>query len=199
MNTPGLRILVIDEDVQRAQALSQVLRDTGYEVVTRVKDGEYLPNLVADAEPDLILIDIASPDRDTLEQLTLIHENTPRPVVMFAQDDDERTIESAVRAGVSAYVVDGLSGTRVKPVIDVAIAHFRQHQAMRVELEKTRTSLEERKYIDRAKSLLMRRRKLSEDEAYAMLRKIAMDRKQRLGQVSRMLLDAAEALEGVQV
>ena len=197
MSAPRLRILVHDEDAQRGATLAAVLRVTGYDVVEWSDKDAPLTNLVADARPDVVLINLTSPDRDTLEQLALMHARTPRPVVMFAQDDDERTIESAVRAGVSAYIVDGLTSSRVKPIIDVAVAHFRQHQAVREELEKARTSLDERKHVDRAKTLLMRQRGLSEPEAYALLRKLAMDRKARIGQVAQQVIAAAELLEGI--
>ncbi|MEO1235829.1 MAG: ANTAR domain-containing protein [Planctomycetota bacterium] len=193
-----LRILVIDEDAQRGETLAAVLRVTGYDAVVQAAGAAYLPNLVADAQPDLVLIDLDSPDRDTLEQLSVMHRETPRPVVMFAQDDDEHTIQSAVRAGVSAYVVDGMGLSKVKPVIDVAIAHFRQHQSMRDELDRTKTSLEERKFVDRAKVLIMKQRGLSEPDAYALLRKFAMDRKTRIGLVAQQLIEAAAMLEGVE-
>ncbi|MEM7576302.1 MAG: ANTAR domain-containing protein [Planctomycetota bacterium] len=196
MNRPRLRILVHDEDAQRGATLAAVLRVTNYEVVEWSDADAPLANLVADAQPDVVLINLSSPDRDTLEQLTLMRSSTPRPVVMFAQDDDERTIDSAVRAGVSAYIVGGLASARVKPIIDVAVAHFRQHQAVREELEKTRATLDERKHVDRAKTLLMRQRGIGEPEAYALLRKFAMDRKARIGQVAKQLVATAELLEG---
>ncbi len=193
-----IRILVVDEDATRGATLVEVLRESGYEVVCQVDMKNYLPNVVAQTQPDVVLIDVDLPDRDTLDQFSLIQEKTPRPVVMFSKDDDATTIASAIRAGVSFYLVDGLSQSRVKPIIDVAIAHFREHQSMRVELEKAKTSLEERKFIDRAKELLMKRRKLSEPDAYGLLRKLAMDRKQRMGQVARGLLENVELLEGAQ-
>ncbi|MEM1026782.1 MAG: ANTAR domain-containing protein [Planctomycetota bacterium] len=197
MSSAHLRILVLDEDAQRGATLAAVLRVTGYEVVEWSSADAPLANLVGDAKPDVVLINLTSPDRDTLEQLALMHEKSPRPVVMFAQDDDAATIESAVRAGVSAYIVDGLASSRVKPIIDVAVAHFRQHQAVREELEKTKATLDERQFVDRAKALLMRQRDLPESEAYALLRKLAMDRKERIGQVAQQVIAAAELLEGV--
>ncbi|MEM1099321.1 MAG: ANTAR domain-containing protein [Planctomycetota bacterium] len=197
MTKPHLRILVIDEDAQRGATLAAVLRVTGYEVVEWSDTQVHLTRLVGESKPDVVLINLTSPDRDTLEQLTQMRDQTPRPVVMFAQDDEERTIQSAVRAGVSAYIVDGLSTGRVKPIIDVAVAHFRQHQAVREELEKAKNTLGERQYVDRAKALLMRQRSLPEPEAYALLRKLAMDRKERIGQVAQQVIAAAELLEGV--
>lgn len=197
MTKPHLRILVVDEDAQRGATLAAVLRVTGYEVVEWSDTQVHLTRLVTESKPDVVLINLTSPDRDTLEQLTQMRDQTPRPVVMFAQDDEEQTIQSAVRAGVSAYIVDGLSTGRVKPIIDVAVAHFRQHQAVREELEKAKNTLGERQYVDRAKALLMRQRNIPEPEAYALLRKLAMDRKERIGQVAQQVIAAAELLEGV--
>jgi len=188
-------ILVVDDDQQRGQALAQVLRVSGYLVVSHISQRDHLPAIVEKTQPDIILIGVASPDRDTLEQLTSIHRDAPRPVVMFARDDDEQTIARAVRAGVSAYIVDGISSSRVKPIIDVAVAHFRQHQSLRMELEKTKTTLEDRIVIDRAKGLLMQQRGLSEPDAYGMMRKLAMDRKVRLGQVARDILMIEEMIQ----
>ena len=194
MSLAPLTILVVDEDAQRGKTLAEVLRVSGYTVASRVSAKDFLPNVVHDSQPDIVLIDIASPDRDTLEQLAAVNRDAPRPVVMFAQDDNEQTIASAVRAGVSAYVVDGLAQARVKPIIDVAIAHFRQHHALRIELEKAKTSLEERRHIDRAKAIIMERKGIGEPDAYALMRKMAMDRKKRLGQIASELIDAAELM-----
>ena len=190
-----LKILVIDEDDQRGQTLAAVLTATGYDVVGRSGNDAYLPSIVDKVGPDLVLIDVASPDRDTLEQLNALHREHPRPVVMFAQDDDQDTISRAVRAGVSAYILDGLENARVKPIIDVAIAHFRHHQSLRVELERASAALDDRKAIDRAKGLLMDRRGVSEPDAYALLRKLAMDRKAKLGDIAREVVATAERLE----
>lgn len=190
----ALKILVVDQDRKRGHTLSEVLRISGYDVVNHVTCEDFLPNVVTESQPDVILIDLDSPDRDTLEHLAAIDRELPRPVVMFAKDDDEKTIERAVRAGVSAYIVDGMSDSRVKPVIDVAVAHFRQYQAVRIELDKALTSLEDRKSIDRAKALLIEQRRISEPEAYGLMRKLAMDRKQRLGQVARDILTISERL-----
>ena len=190
-----LKILVIDEDDQRGQTLAAVLTATGYDVVSRAGRDAYLPSVVADVSPDLVLIEVASPDRDTLEQLNALHREHPRPVVMFAQDDHEDTIARAVRAGVSAYILDGLENARVKPIIDVAIAHFRHHQSLRIELDRASSALDDRKAIDRAKGLLMDRRGIGEPDAYALLRKLAMDRKARLGDIAREVLATAERLE----
>jgi len=129
---------------------------------------------VAEQLPDVIIIDTHSPDRDTIEHLCVISQDTPRPIVMFSADGNTEKIREAVRAGVSAYVVDGLAAQRVQPILDVAIARFEALQSLRNELEDAQTQLADRKRIDRAKGILMKQRKLSEEEAYQWLRKMAM-------------------------
>lgn len=183
--------MVADDNETRGQLLLQVLVENGYEVVGLAGPGNYLPTLVAEAKPDLILVDTDAPTRDTLEQLTQIKNDMPRPVVMFSADEAKDTIRAAVQAGVSAYIVDGLSQGRVKPIIDVAIEHFQQHQSMREELDRTKTSLEERKTIDRAKGIVMNKKGCTEDEAFAILRKLAMDQKKRIGEVAKEIVHLA--------
>ncbi len=145
-------------------------------------------------QPDVIIIDLDSPDRDTLEQMRTIHRDQPRPIVMFAEDDDSGTINQAIKAGVSAYIVDGLEGKRVKPVIEVAIARFREYQALREELATVKDSLEERKLIDRAKALLIKRQGMSEEQAHQALRKLAMDQGKKLGEAARNVIAIMDIL-----
>lgn len=193
---PGrqLRVLVIDKTVGRAAILEQALRDQGCEVVGRLTGNDDLLARVAELAPEVILIDMDIPDRDTLESMRMLNRELPRPIVMFADHTDSRTIEEAVRAGVSAYVVDGLSPGRLQPIIEVAIARFREFQALRTELEFTKSKLADRKDLDRAKGILMREKGMTEDEAYGALRKMAMDRNQKIGDVARMLIAAADLL-----
>lgn len=186
--------MVADDHEQRGQLLVSLLTELGYKVVGLAGPGSYLPTLVADANPDVILVDTDSPSRDTLEQLSIIHRDLPSPVVMFANDEDRNTIESAIRVGVSTYIVDGLNNAKVKPIIDVAIAHFQQHKTLRDELERAQTSLNERKVIDRAKGLLMDQRGCSEQEAFALLRSVAMRQKKRIGEVAQDILQVADVL-----
>lgn len=190
----ALRVMLVDKSAGRSAILEQALKDQGHEVVARLGENEDLLSSVRRLEPDIILIDMELPDRDTLESMRMINRQVPRPVVMFADQSDGGTIQEAVRAGVSAYIVDGLSPGRLKPIMDVAIARFREFQALRDELEETRGKLADRKDIDKAKGILMRQKGLSEEAAYAALRKLAMDRNQRLGEVARMLISAAELL-----
>ncbi|APZ42880.1 ANTAR domain-containing response regulator [Acidihalobacter ferrooxydans] len=190
----ALRVILADRSSGRSAMLEQALKDHGYEVVARLGENQDLLSSVRDLQPDIILIDMDMPDRDTLESMRMINQQVPRPVVMFADQSDGGMIESAVRAGVSAYIVDGLDPKRLKPIMDVAIARFREFQALRNELEETRGKLADRKDVDKAKAILMRQKGISEEAAYAALRKLAMDRNQRLGEVARMLIAAAELL-----
>lgn len=192
--TGALRVLLVDQSVGRAAILEQALADAGYAVVGRIAASEDLQEAVQRIEPDVIIIDMDSPDRDTLEHMRGISVDRPKPIVMFAEDGDSATIEEAVRAGVSAYVVDGLNPGRVKPIMDVAIARFREFQALRQELADAKHNLAERKDIERAKGILMQQRDWSEDEAYQALRKLAMDRNLRIGEVARNIIAVADLL-----
>lgn len=144
--------------------------------------------------PDIILIETDSPSRDTLENLAVMDRDMPRPVIILTSDDDSDLMRAAFRAGVSAYVVDNLDMARLKPIIDVAIARFESHQSMKQELAAATRKLSERKVVERAKGVLMKSRGLSEDEAYAALRKLAMERSQPLAKVAGDLLAMARLL-----
>ena len=189
-----LRVLIIDANRGRSALLEQALSDAGYQVLTRLETTHELLQQVAQLQPDVLLIEVDSPDRDTLENLAYLDRNNPRPIVMFASDSDSDAIGAAVRAGVSAYVVDGLHAQRVRPIVEVALARFREFQALRRELEVTRGKLEERKLVEKAKGLLMRQRGYDEEQAYQALRKLAMDRNQRIGEVARTVVSLLELL-----
>ena len=188
------RVLLVDENHDRRALLAQALEQAGYEVLVRATTGNDLMNDVRSAQPDVIVIDVDAPDRDTLEHLCSIARDVPRPVVMFTHDGDADKMRTAIRAGVSAYVVGGLSSERVKHIVDVAVLRFEQHQALRDELEKAKTSLADRKLIERAKGLLMRQRGCDEEQAFQTLRKMAMDRNQRLVEVAKNVIDVLEML-----
>jgi response regulator NasT len=189
-----LKVMLVDDTLERVQTLRLALAQAGYEVIEHVGSTVDLHRRVSEIKPDVIIIDTDSPDRDTLENLCVISRDEPRPVVMFAHDDDSAKIREAVRAGVSAYVVDGLALERVKPIIDVAIARFEQFQALRQELAQNEEKLAERKVVERAKGILMKGRNLSEDEAYRALRQQAMDNNTRLGDVARQVIALAGLL-----
>jgi len=152
--------------------------------------------LVNRYQPDVVIVDMEAPNRDTLENLRCVQAHTPRPMVMFSQDDDSESIRRAVQAGVSAYVVDGMQSKRVRPILDAAIARFEQYRALETELDKTKTQLADRKLIDRAKGLIMRQRGIDETSAYQLLRKAAMDRNLRIAEVAENIVSAADILGG---
>lgn len=189
-----LRIMLVDSNPERFTTLDEALTAAGHQVVARIPAGSDLAAEVASISPDVIIVDIESPDRDTLEHMRTISRERPRPVVMFTNDDNAETIRAAVRAGVSAYVVDGLQASRVMPVLEVAIARFEEFQSMREELEQTRTTLAERKLIERAKGILMRQSQLDEDTAYKAMRKMAMARNLKLADLAKSLIAASELL-----
>lgn len=191
----GLRVLLVDEDSGRAALLEQALCDAGYQVIARAATNDNLALRVRQHQPDVIIIDLDSPDRDTLEQMHSINRDQPRPIVMFAEDQGRESIHKAIKAGVSAYIVDGLSSQRVKPVMEVAIARFREYQALRDELFRTRSTLEGRKLIDKAKGLLMQRQGMDEEAAYRALRTLAMERGQKLAEVARDVIELMTLLK----
>jgi response regulator NasT len=193
--TEALRVLLIDENRGRAALLEQALNDAGYAVIARIDTGEDLAAQVRQHQPDVIIVDLESPDRDTLEHMHSISRDQPRPIVMFAEDEDSEAIHKAIKAGVSAYIVDGLNSKRVKPVMEVAITRFREYQALREELTQAKVSLEERKLLDRAKALLIKRQGMSEQEAYQALRKLAMDRGIKLAEAARNIISVMDLLE----
>lgn len=189
-----MRVMLIDDDRERLAMLDAALVAEGHLVVARLMGQDDLLTAVANHQPEIILIDVDAPGRDTLETLGMISRDRPRPIVLFAAESDADTIRRAMQAGVSAYVVDGLAQARLKPVMNVAIARFHEYQALKGQLEEARIQLADRKDVERAKGLLMERRKLSEPEAFAALRKLAMDKSIRIGEAARMLIAAAELL-----
>lgn len=193
--TPPLKIAIVEEDVDRSRQIVDGLRDAGNFEVTVLGETSSMTRRLTEIAPDVVLIDIANPSRDSLEALSLASGAQERPVAMFVDRSDDELTRAAIEAGLSAYVVDGLKPERIKPVLDAAIARFNMVSQMRSELETVRAALAERKTIDRAKGLLMRARGLSEDEAYALLRKTAMDSGKKLVDVAQALVTAADLLK----
>jgi response regulator NasT len=187
-----MRILVIDEDPARADALVHALADSGYETVGVIDPKEDLVAKVRDLGPDLIIVDMESPSRDTLEDMRRITADRPRPIVMFVDQSDESTTAEAMRLGISAYVIDGLNPARVKPILDVAMARFAEFQKLRAELDQAKMDLSDRKIIERAKALLMKSRSIPEEQAHRLMQKLAMDQNQRLVDVARSILALAQ-------
>jgi response regulator NasT len=189
-----LRILVIDESQSRAAELSAGLIRAGHQVAAVLSSALDLNARIKDIKPDVILIETDAPSRDTLENLAVMDRDMPRPVIIFAQDGDSDSIRSAMKAGVAAYVVDGLDISRLKPIIDVAVAQFDEHQALKKELADATRKLSDRKVVDKAKGILMKTRGLDEEQAYAALRKLAMERAKPMAAVAQDLIDMAKLL-----
>lgn len=190
----ALKVMIVDADGERSRQLRGALTLAGYRVVAELREAIDLPDAVAGMKPHIVIVAADSPDRDTLEQISLTTRNAPRPVVMFTQDGASETIKAAVQAGVSAYVVDGLAADRLKPILEVACARFEAHQALSTKLADTERELAGRKSVERAKGLLMERRALSEDQAFQELRKLAMTTGKPLVEIADTLLAAAHLL-----
>ena len=190
-----LRVLLIDDGAQRIGLIRDELTAGGHTVVGVVDAAIAIHDCVQRLQPDVVIVDAESPSRDTLEHLATVSATNPRPVVVFSEDDSEAPMRQALRAGVSAYVIAGLQPQRVAPVLRVAIARFEQDRALRAQLDDATLKLSERKLIERAKGLLMNEVGLNEEQAYAHLRKLAMDRGQRLAEVAQRLIDVQSLLK----
>jgi len=189
-----LRIILVDDTPARSFYLRLVLERLGYDVVAEISNPRTLHDDALRLAPDAIIVETDSPSRDTLESICMITESCPRPIVMFAHDPARESIREAVRAGVSAYVVDGLSPERITPIIETAVARFEAFQTIKDELTEARTKLSDRKLIERAKGILIKEKGVSEDEAYRMLRKLAMDRSVSMGTIAEQVIAVAKLL-----
>lgn len=189
-----LRVMIVDSDLERTKPLKQSLIDTGYEVIAHLKDTVNLDSACCELQPDIVIIDTDSPSRDTLENICVMTMNEPRPIMMFTHDGDKEQIKLATQAGVCAYVVGSIPNERLQPVIDAAVARFEEFKHLRNALSEANVKLSERKVIERAKGLLMKQRKIDEDEAYSMLRNMAMQKNMRMGTLAKQIVQAAELL-----
>lgn len=189
-----LRILLVNDTEKPIGELRDALLAAGYEVLEEVAATGALLKAVESQQPDVIIIDVDSPSRDTLEQLAVVHHHAPRPVVMFSADSDDQLIRAVVGAGVTAYVVDGLAPARLTPIIQVALARFEQQSQVRRKLDEVQQQLGDRKLVERAKGLLMDKRGMSESEAYAALRQQAMKQGLKLADVARRIIAMADLL-----
>lgn len=189
-----MRVMLVDDDAGRRASIEASLRALGHEIACLLTSEADLRAAVRRYQPDVILIDVDAPSRDTLESLGQVSRDQPRPVVLFATHSDADTIQKAVRAGVTSYIVDGLEPSRLRPILDVAIAQFQEYQQLRQELEDARLKLADRRDVEKAKGILMKRRGLDESFAYEQLRRMAMDRNLRIGDAARAVLAAAELL-----
>ena len=194
MSEAALRILLVDQNMTRASILEEGLREAGYTNVTVVRDMQNLLRRIVDADPDVICIDLENPNRDVLEQMFQVSRVVRRPVAMFVDRSDSDMIKAAVESGVGAYVVDGLKKERVKAVVDMAVSRFNAFNDLREELDRARQALDERKVVERAKGILMQERGLSEEAAYALLRKAAMSDNKRVMEIAQAVITAAGLL-----
>jgi response regulator NasT len=189
-----LTILVIDENPVRTAILEDGLREAGYVNIVRLDSTHELLRRVFSIDPDVILIDLANPSRDVLEQMFQVSRTVKRPVAVFVDQSDTAMIEASVDAGVSAYIVDGLRKERVKPILDMTVSRFNAFDRLARELEQARSELAERKVIERAKGILMKSRGISEEDAFGMLRKTAMNEKKKLAEIAQSVLTASQLL-----
>jgi response regulator NasT len=205
---PKLRIVVattiVDPDehddaaraaqVRRGNALRIGLLEAGYDLVASLPADMFLPERIAQLQPDLIIIDAESDARDVLEHIVVASRDERRPIVLFTEDATTSSMDAAMAAGVSAYIVAGLQAERIKPVLAVALARFRQEQKLLDELADTRHKLAERKVVERAKGVLMAHQHLTEEQAYQKLRSMAMNKKLKLAEIAQRILDVEDLL-----
>ncbi|VXB39201.1 ANTAR domain-containing response regulator [Massilia sp. 9I] len=205
--SPHLRIVVVNpaapgaerdaalaEQARRSAALRIGLLESGYDLVASLPADVFLPERIAQLQPDMIIVDSESDARDVLEHIVIATRDARRPIVLFTEDDAPASMDAALEAGVSAYIVAGLQAERVKSVLDVALARFRREQRLLDELQGTRQKLAERKLVDRAKGLLMTRYRLTEDQAYQRLRSMAMNKNMKLAEIAQRLIDVEDLL-----
>src|SRR3954449_1029678 len=191
----SFKIVIVDENPIRAAILEDGLREAGHVQVVRIDEMTHLLARIYTIDPDVILIDLENPSRDVLEQMFQVSRAVKRPVAMFVDQSDAASIEAAVDAGVSAYIVGGLRKERVQNILDLCISRFNAFHRLQDELDRTRSALEERKVIDRAKGILMKLKGLTEDEAYVLMRSTAMREKKKIGEIAQSILTASELLK----
>lgn len=188
----SLKIAIVDESPIRAAILEDGLREAGFTQVERIAETHNLLVRIYAMDPDVILIDLESPSRDMLEQMFQMSRAVKRPVAMFVDQSDSASIQAAVDAGVSAYIVDGLKKERITSILDLCISRFNAFSRLQTELDQAKDALDERKIIDRAKGVLMKAKKISEEEAYALMRKTAMNENKKIVEIAQSVLTAAE-------
>lgn len=195
MGDPTLTILLIEENPVRAAILEDGMRDAGYEQIVHIGEMVNLLAKISVIDPDIIVIGLENACRDTLEQMFQVSRSVRRPIAMFVDASDSATIQAAVDAGVSTYVVDGLRKDRVRPIIDVTISRFHAFRRLQEELAQAKEALHARKVIERAKGILMKQKNITEDEAYKLLRRTAMNQKRKLFDIAQSVVTAAQMFE----
>ena len=191
-----MRIAIVDESGLRATILEEGLREAGFEDIHVVQPTGAFVARIERLAPDVVLMDLGTPSRDTLEEMLLVSRALARPIAMFVDESDEAMIGAAIDAGVSAYVVDGLRKERVRPILELAVRRFNAFASLQTELHEARTALADRKKIERAKIILMESRKMSEADSYALIRSTAMNQGRRIADVADAIVTAADLLGG---
>ena len=189
------KIVIVDESPVRAAILEEGLREAGFTQVVHIREMQSLLARISALDPDIIVIDLENPSRDSLEQMFQVSRAVRRPIAMFVDQSDSSMIQASVDAGVSAYIVDGLKKERIKPILDLCVSRFNAFSRLQDELDRTRNALEERKVIDRAKGILMKLKGLTEEEAYVLMRSTAMREKKKIGEIAQSILTASELLK----
>jgi two-component system, response regulator / RNA-binding antiterminator len=189
------KIVIVDESPIRAAILEEGLREAGFTGVVHISEMQSLLARIYALDPDIILIDLENPSRDVLEQMFQVSRAVRRPIAMFVDQSDSASIQASVDAGVSAYIVDGLKKERIKPILDLCVSRFNAFAKLQEELERTKSALEDRKVIDRAKGILMKIKGLTEDEAYVLLRSTAMREKKKISEIAQSIITASEMLK----
>lgn len=187
-----LRVLLVDSDNARSALLSQAITDHGYQVIARVQPGASLLATIAQHMPDLVVIDTDSPDRDMLESMSLLNEHNPLPVVMFADEDNDVVVREAIRSGVSGYIARNTDSKRVRSIMQVAVARFREYQALKDELQQTKTELEKSRLLQKAKALLVKHKKVSEEEAHKAIQQMSMEQNKPVVEVCESIISVLE-------
>ncbi|MBC9880330.1 ANTAR domain-containing protein [Bradyrhizobium sp. INPA01-394B] len=189
------KIVIVDESPVRAAILEEGLREAGFTQVVHIAEMQSLLARIYAVDPDIILIDLENPSRDVLEAMFQVSRAVKRPIAMFVDQSDSASIQASVEAGVSAYIVDGLKKERIKPILDLCVSRFNAFAKLQEELERTKSQLEDRKVIEKAKGILMKVKGLTEDEAYVLLRSTAMREKKKIGEIAQSIITASEMLK----
>jgi response regulator NasT len=192
---PALKIVIVDENPIRAEILKDGLREAGFTQVVHLNETANLLARIYAIDPEVILIDLENPSRDVLEQMFQVSRIVKRPIAMFVDESSSASIQASVDAGVSAYIVDGLKKERMKHILDLCISRFNAFSRLQSELDRTKTALEERKVIDRAKGILMKAKNFTEEEAYALLRKTAMNENKKIAEIAQSIVTATDLLK----
>lgn len=189
-----LRILLINDTSRTGGRLRTALSEAGFDVIDESGLTIDLPARVEAVRPDVVLIDTESPSRDVMEQVVIVTRDQPRPIVMFTDEHDPGVMRQAIKAGVSAYIVEGIHAQRLQPILHVAMARFESDQVLRAQLHARDQQLAERKRIELAKGMLMKMKSCDEEEAYTLMRRQAMSRQQKLIQVAEQIIAMNELL-----